>query len=77
MAKTGYIPCMLDADAIRSRRERLGLSLTEAAKLAGFRSRQHWHAVERSAAGGKSNVTLGTLNAIAKALDCRAKDLLK
>ncbi len=77
MAKSGYISRVLNTTAIRSRREKLGLTLEQAAKLAGFKSRQHWYSVETGATGGQSGVTLGTLNAIAKALQCDAKELLK
>lgn len=73
----GYIARVLNTNAIRDRREKLGLTLEQAAKAAGMKSRQHWYSVETGASGGQSGITLGTLNAIAKALKCDAKDLLK
>lgn len=64
---------MLDTEKIRSRRERIGLTQSEAAERAGV-SRQRWNDVE---SGRKKNIELDTLDAIAKALGCKAKDLLK
>jgi transcriptional regulator with XRE-family HTH domain len=68
---------MLDVDKIKSRRESLGLTLQQAAERAGFSSRQQWHNVESGTAGRGEGLRLSTLNAVAKALDCNAKDLLK
>ncbi len=72
-----YIRRVLNTDWIKSRREALSLTQEQAAEAAGLKSKQHWYAVESGATGGKSGITLGTLNAIAKALKCDPKELLK
>jgi transcriptional regulator with XRE-family HTH domain len=65
----------LDVEKVRRLREARGYTLDEAAKRAGLRGgRQHWHAIE---SGKRANVKLSTLDAIAHALDCAARDLLK
>ena len=75
--KTRYIHRVLDTEKIRERRESLGLTLENAAVAAGFKSRQHWFLVEKGTAGGERGITLGTLDAIAKALQCDPRELLK
>lgn len=64
---------MLDIEKIKSRRERVKLSQSQAAEAAGI-SRQRWNDIE---SGRKTNIELETLDAIAKALECKPKDLLK
>ena len=66
---------MLDLDYIRSRREALGLSLADAAKLAGWgKNRGHWFDIE---SGRKPNPTLKTLVQMAAALKCKPGKLIK
>lgn len=65
---------MLDVEKVRAIREGLGLTQEQAAQRAGFKSRQHWNKIEGDRAGA---ITLDTLDAIAKALGVKAKDLLK
>ncbi len=65
---------MLDIAKIKSLREKAGLSVADAARAAGLKSRQHWQGVE---SGTAANPTLQTIEAIAKALGVKAKDLLK
>ena len=77
MARKKYVRRVLDTNAIQQRREQMGLTQEGAAKAAGFKSKQHWYAVETGKAGGKSGITLGTLDAVAKALDCDPRELLK
>lgn len=64
----------LDFAKIKKLREGKGWSLAKAAQLAGFKSRQQWYQVE---SGTVTNVKLDTLEAIARALGVKAKDLLK
>ena len=61
------------AQAIRQKREALGLTLVQAAKAAGMNGKQAWHAIE---AGTNKNVTLATLKAMARVLKCKAGDLI-
>jgi transcriptional regulator with XRE-family HTH domain len=68
---------MLDTAKIKTLREKLGLTMEQAAERAGFTSRQQWYNVESGIAGGEKGITLATLDAIAKALGCKGKDLLK
>lgn len=60
---------------MKSLREKLKLSQGEAAQLAGFKTRQQWSNIERDATGYEISMT--TLERIAKALGVKAKDLLK
>lgn len=71
-ADVGDVP--LDTQKIKALREKLGLSQEDAARLAGLSSRQRWHHIE---SGLKANVTVETLESIAKALGVKASDLLK
>ena len=64
---------MIDTAKMQSKREKLGLSQSEAAGLAGF-TRQRWNDIE---SGRKDNVELATLYKIAEALRMKARDLLK
>jgi len=64
----------LDVEKIKLLRERRGLSQEDAARLAGLAGKQRWNKIEK---GLVPNITLATLEAIAKALGCRAGDLLK
>jgi DNA-binding XRE family transcriptional regulator len=65
---------VLDWKKIKQLRERLGMSVAEATRRAGLRSRQHWHNIE---SGRNQNPTLQTLESVAAALGVKAKDLLK
>jgi transcriptional regulator with XRE-family HTH domain len=65
---------MLDFQKIRVLRERLGLTQAQAAKRAGMPSRATWNDIEK---GRRANVTMETLDAIAKALGVRATELIK
>lgn len=64
----------LDCEKIRKTREALGLSQDEASRRAGFTNRQYWYNIE---SGLRTNIKLETLEAIARALGVKAKDLLK
>jgi transcriptional regulator with XRE-family HTH domain len=64
----------LDTEKIRSLREKRGLTQEAAAELAGLKNRQYWNNIET---GQRVNVTIDTLEKVAKALGCKAKDLLK
>ena len=76
VAERGYTPLVLDTVKIKAVREARGLTHEQAAAAAGFKSRQNWYAVESGKRGGENGITLGTLDAIAKALDCDPRDLL-
>ena len=65
---------MLDVEVMENRRVALGLSQHEAARRAGLTGRQRWHNIE---SGRNANVTVGTLDRIAKALDCDPRELIK
>jgi transcriptional regulator with XRE-family HTH domain len=64
----------LDLPKLKERREKLGLTMQQAADAAGLESRQHWYMIE---SGRKANVTLETLAKLAEALRCKSRDLLK
>lgn len=64
---------MLDKEKLRRAREKASMTQEEAAGAAGLSSRQAWNNIER----GRTDVTLTTLDRIAKALGVKAKDLLK
>jgi transcriptional regulator with XRE-family HTH domain len=64
----------LDIAKIKQLRERLGLSMETAAIRAGLVGRQHWYKIE---CGQVRNPQLDTIEAIASALEVKAKDLLK
>jgi transcriptional regulator with XRE-family HTH domain len=70
-AKTRLV---LDTEKMKALRLKLGLSMDDAARRAGFASRQQWYQIE---SGNVTNIKLETLNAIAAALGVKAKDLLK
>jgi transcriptional regulator with XRE-family HTH domain len=63
----------VDYQKIKTLREKKGWTQEEAAKAAGFKSRQSWHQVE----SGDHVPRLDTLEKIADALGVKAKDLLK
>ena len=63
---------MIDVEKIKAKREKLGLSQASAAEAAGF-TRQRWNDIET---GRKLNIEMATLEAIARVLKCRDKDLL-
>jgi transcriptional regulator with XRE-family HTH domain len=58
---------------IKRRREAAGITQAEAARLAGWKSQQHWRNVE---SGRSPNPRVMTLFAVAKVLGCRVRDLL-
>jgi transcriptional regulator with XRE-family HTH domain len=64
----------IDYAKIKSLREKRGLSLMDAARAAGLKSRQEWHQIET---GERDNATVATLEKVARALGVKAKDLLK
>ncbi|WP_428938846.1 helix-turn-helix domain-containing protein [Fontivita pretiosa] len=64
----------LDLDKLRELRQRRGLSMEQAAKLAGMANRHRWWDIE---SGRRPNITLATLDAICRALKCKPQDLLK
>jgi transcriptional regulator with XRE-family HTH domain len=65
---------MLDLKKLKSLREKLNLTLEEAAKRAGFTNRQQWYLIE---SGRRADVRLSTLDNLGKALGLKAKELLK
>jgi transcriptional regulator with XRE-family HTH domain len=66
---------MLDIEKMESLRAKLGLTQEEAAERAGLAGgKRHWNDIVN---GRKSNVTMQTLDQIADALECRARDLVK
>jgi len=66
---------MLDTKKLQALREKLGLSQQQAADAAGMKGgRQQWSSIE---SGRRSSITLATLDKIAAALKCKAKDLIK
>jgi transcriptional regulator with XRE-family HTH domain len=65
---------MLDTGKVKKLRSEGKLTLEEAAKKAGFSNAQQWYLIE---SGTRANVTVETLDKIAKALGVKAKDLLK
>jgi len=64
---------MLDLKKLREGRENAGLTQEQAAAKSGLSSRQAWNNIER----GRSDITIATLDRIAKMLGVKAKDLLK
>lgn len=63
----------LDFDKIKTAREKKKWTQAEAATAAGLGSAQRWNDIE---SGRRTNITLETLEAIAKALGVSAKSLL-
>lgn len=63
---------MLDIEKMKGKREKAGLTQSQAAIKAGV-SRQRWNDIE---SGRKSNIELDTLGAIATALQCDPCELL-
>ena len=72
VADKTYIP--LNTDKIRKLRLAAKLTQAEAAERAGLKGKQKWSDLEN---GRRSNLTIETLERIAKALGVRAADLLK
>ena len=62
----------LNVTKMRTMREAAEMTQVQAAQKAKM-SGQRWHDIE---AGGRTNITLETLGAIADALGCSASDLL-
>lgn len=77
MSDSSIIPSMLDRDEIRRRREQAGLSLRDAARLAGWGDgdggRSRWHRVET---GDIIDPQLSSVEAMARALGCKVDNLL-
>jgi transcriptional regulator with XRE-family HTH domain len=69
---------LLDLDAVREKRERLGLTMEQAAEAGDIGSdatrRQSWYMLE---SGRRSEVTLTMVTKMAKALKCRPTAILK
>ena len=59
---------------IRKRRNKLGLSPTQAAKAAGWKTMQQWWDVEH---GRRKNPTVSVMVRIAGVLGCKVDDLLR
>jgi transcriptional regulator with XRE-family HTH domain len=64
---------LLNVEKLRRLREAADLSQAAAASAAGV-TRQRWNDIE---SGRKTNIELDTLEAIAKAVKAKPKDLLK
>jgi transcriptional regulator with XRE-family HTH domain len=65
---------MLNVRKIEALREKKGMTMEIAAKKAGLTSKQQWWNI---VGDGRTNIKLNTLYGIAKALGCKAKDLLE
>ncbi len=65
---------MLDTDFMEAARRRIGLTQEEAARAAGLRGKQVWNDIVN---GRRANITLATLDAIAQALQCDPRDLIR
>ena len=65
---------VLDTAEMERRRKARKLTQSEAAKLAGLGTPQKWSDIVR---GRRGNITLETLESIAKALGCKPGELLK
>lgn len=63
----------VDFGKIKSLREQKGLTLQAAADAAGLSNRQLWHQIE---SGGRTNLTIETLDKLALALDVDPCELL-
>jgi transcriptional regulator with XRE-family HTH domain len=69
-----YLSRMLDLDRMEALREKLGISMEEAARRAQLSGgRKQWWNIVR----GTGDVRLSTLERVAAALGVKAKDLLK
>jgi transcriptional regulator with XRE-family HTH domain len=64
---------MVNLQAIKLRRESLGLTMEAAAQRAGFSGRQQWNSVE---SGQRKNPSAETLYLIARALGCSMDELM-
>ncbi len=64
----------LDRHKIKALRQALGISQAEAARRAEMSGRQTWYHIEQGRLG---NITLDTLDKIARALGVEPRDLLK
>lgn len=64
----------VDRLKIKQLREKLGLSMEEAAQRAEMGGKQNWYGVE---SGTRDNVTIETLERMARVLGVKAKALLK
>lgn len=64
----------LNTTEIRRRRERLGLTMAQAAEAAGMSHRQAWYRLE---SGQRKSVSLATLIVISRVLKAKVDALLK
>jgi transcriptional regulator with XRE-family HTH domain len=69
-----YNSAVLDTTKMKRLRQKLGLTQEEAARRAGLPSRARWNDIE---SGRKINVTMESLDAIAKALAVHPAELLR
>lgn len=60
----------IDRQKVRDTREALGLSLADAAELAGMKSRQQWQRIEKNPDVGITVKMLGTLARVLKLDPC-------
>ena len=65
---------MLDLAKVKRIREKAGLTLEQAAAGAGFGNAQQWYLIE---SGRRANVTLETLDKMARALGVKPGELLE
>jgi transcriptional regulator with XRE-family HTH domain len=72
VADTNGMP--LDIAKIKTLREAIPLTQEQAARRAGFSSRQKWNDIEN---GRRMNLSIETLEKIAGVLGVKARDLLK
>jgi transcriptional regulator with XRE-family HTH domain len=63
----------VNTQAIRRRREKLGMTQAAAAKSAGWKSPVQWTDIET---GKRANPTVSTIVAVAKVLECKVDQLL-
>lgn len=68
-----YSGGVVKTEEIKRRRERLGLTMAEAAKLAGWKTQQAWSGVER---GTRPDPQVSTVIRVASVLRCRVDDLV-
>ncbi|MHB1155278.1 MAG: helix-turn-helix domain-containing protein [Phycisphaerales bacterium] len=65
---------MLDTQKMESLRKKLGLTQEQAAQRAGLPGKQVWNDIVQNR---RRNITMDTLDALAKALACHPKELIK
>ncbi len=69
-----YSAMMLDLVKLKSLREKKNLTQEQAALAAGFSGKSYWNNIET---GRVKDPQLSTIEAVARALGVKAKDLLK